>query len=329
MTSDLLSKQLRNAFREFLAGWILRDIEMVFEEAGVECDRTFEPTVGGERRAFVEKHYHTLDFTSPGDVRRLLAACGSIIDRAERRMPDAIDPVSQERSVGELKAALLKDGFKYERGAIVAVTPDARVVFEASQSNKISEVTRRAIFDDLTVGAVNWSGRLPESDFLSRLYDLSGIRSGDRRFDSFASEICQHREWNLDWPDDWVFTDRRLNLLHGPDKALLAFLCEMIHPAVRPDTSAAALLVTMLNKHLTADGWEIVEGPSISGKPSFVARRSSSAAVVLPEPQHSIDILSDEYVRELSGKCEGRISSGDLDGAVTVGRTLVEAVLGE
>jgi Abortive infection C-terminus len=34
-------------------------------------------------------------------------------------------------------------------------------------------------------------------------------------------------------------------------------------------------------------------------------------------------------VRELSGKCDARLASGDLDGAVTVARTLIEAVLGE
>jgi hypothetical protein len=40
-------------------------------------------------------------------------------------------------------------------------------------------------------------------------------------------------------------------------------------------------------------------------------------------------VLSDEYVRELSGKCDSRIATGDLDGAVTVGRTLLEAILSE
>lgn len=41
------------------------------------------------------------------------------------------------------------------------------------------------------------------------------------------------------------------------------------------------------------------------------------------------DILSDEYVAEMTAKCDARLASGDLDGAVTAARTLLEATLRE
>ena len=71
MTGDFISKKTRNEFREFLTGWVLREIEMVFEEAGVTFDKDFTPQTSGARRSFVEQHYHVLDFGSPKDMHKL------------------------------------------------------------------------------------------------------------------------------------------------------------------------------------------------------------------------------------------------------------------
>ena len=325
MTRELVSKRTRNEFREFLVGWTLREIEIEFEGANIECNRDFEPEVSGQRRSFVEQYYRTLDFTKPADVKRLLTAYQSIIERAERNLPTTHGREEAERGIELLKASLARDGFAYDGGKITATTPETRVVFE--QPRAISEISRRAIFDELSVGEISWCGRLSEPDFLARLYDLDKLPSHDSRFDTMAGDIWQHRENNLDWDADWVFSDSRLDLMGGPDDALLRFLCEMVHPAVRPDSKEAKALVTTFNEHLLVDGWELVEGRPISGRPTFVARRRASGAVVLPEPVHATDVLSDEYVRELAGKCDSRLASDDLDGAVTVARTLLEAIL--
>jgi hypothetical protein len=327
MTRDLISKRARNEFREFLVGWTLREIEAEFEAADIECDRNHEPDVPGQRRSCVEQYYHTLDFTKPADARRLLAAYAGIIERAERNLPTGHGRQEAERAIASLEACLVKDGLAYGGGTITAAAPETRVIFETQSS--ISEITRRAIFDELSVSQVSWYGRLSEPDFLSRLYDLSILPSHDRRFDSMKEDIWQHRENNRDWPDDWVFTDARLDLLGATDDALLRFLCTMAHPVVRPDSDEARTLVDTFNTHLVVDGWELVEGRPISGKPTFLARRRASGAVALPDPVHATDILSDEYVRELSGKCDSRLASEDLDGAVTVARTLLEAILSE
>ena len=37
---------------------------------------------------------------------------------------------------------------------------------------KISQITRRDIADAITVENINWSGRMEESEFLSRLFNL-------------------------------------------------------------------------------------------------------------------------------------------------------------
>jgi hypothetical protein len=151
--------------------------------------------------------------------------------------------------------------------------------------NEISEVTRRGIIDHLTAsqGGV-WSGRLPEDDFLSRLYDLTTLPSTDHRFPSAAGDINQHRVGFHDWNDDWVFYDPRFNLLRGSDADFLRFLAETLHPVVRPNTEEARDLVEVYNKTLAADGWSLVEARQISGKPVFVPQKLGQRTEVFEEP---------------------------------------------
>lgn len=325
MTQDLVSRRTRNAFREFLVGWTLREIATEFENANIECDRSYFPEVSGERRTLVEQHYRTLKFAEPADARRLVIAYESILERAERTLPTAYSPDEAVRVLAELKACLSKDGLTYSDGKILPATASAKAIFESAR--RITEITRRAIFDELAVSQVWWAGRLSEVEFLARLYDLAKLPSHDGRFRTMAADIGQHRENNLDWADDWVFSDGRLDLLGTTDEAFLRFLCEMVHPVVRPDSAEASSLVATFNAHLMPDGWEVTEGKPISGKPTFVPRPRGSGAVALPVLADRSDVLSDEYVRELSGKCDARLASGDLDGAVTVARTLLEAIL--
>jgi hypothetical protein len=46
---------------------------------------------------------------------------------------------------------------------------------KAAMANEISEVTRMAIVDFLTVSEIAWSGRYTDDDFLARLYDLTKL----------------------------------------------------------------------------------------------------------------------------------------------------------
>lgn len=134
---------------------------------------------------------------------------------------------------------------------------------------EISEVTRRAIVDFITISGIAWAGRLAEHEFLSRLYDLSTMRSTDSRMRNAAGDIIQHRiSWN-DWEDDWVFYDDRFNLLHAPDAEFLKFLCETIHPLVRSDSEQILELLGQYNHYLSNDGWSLIEVQQISGRPVF------------------------------------------------------------
>ena len=137
---------------------------------------------------------------------------------------------------------------------------------------RISQVTRRDIFDAIRIEGVNWAGRLEEPEFLGRLFDLSSLPSTDGRFRNAAGDIFQHRINNYDWDDDWVFKDGRFDLLDGDDEILLRFLCETIHPVVRPDATEAERLCQLYNEFLKNDGFQLVEKTRMSGKPVFVGR---------------------------------------------------------
>ena len=146
--------------------------------------------------------------------------------------------------------------------------------------HSISEVTRRAIIDHLTISGIRWSGRLQEDRFLGRLYDLISMPSTDHRVWNAASDIIQHRViWN-DWSDDWVLTDYRFKLLHESDEQFLRFLCETVHPEVRPNTDEALYLVDYYNHKLTRDGWQMIEVRRISGKPVFDHQRADAASIM-------------------------------------------------
>jgi len=138
----------------------------------------------------------------------------------------------------------------------------------------VSRATRQNIIDGLKIDSVSWSGRLEDVEFLQRLYSLESLPSHDTRFKDAAGDIWQHRVNNpSDWPDDWVYEDSRFNLLQGSSDSFLRFLCEMLHPVVRPDRNEALTLVQHFNDQLRLEGWQLVEEERIAGRPRFVAKR--------------------------------------------------------
>jgi hypothetical protein len=122
----------------------------------------------------------------------------------------------------------------------------------------ITDITRRNIIDEIRLSNFSWSGRLSEVDFLDRIFPLDILPSDDSRYGNMRADIYQHRINNYDWDDFWVFKDARLNI-ESLDKTFLDFLCEMIHPLVRPDNKEVNLLLDIFNKNLLTDGWKIVE----------------------------------------------------------------------
>ncbi len=148
----------------------------------------------------------------------------------------------------------------------------------------ISEVTRRDIIDYVTASGISWSGRLEEAAFLGRLYDLEKLPSSDSRFPTASGDIWQHRINNYDWEDNWFFYDDRFNLLRSSDDEFLRFLCEVVHPVVRPDVEDVNSLVSEFNRRLVNDGWELFQKNQISGHPVFGARQIEHRIEIFDEP---------------------------------------------
>jgi len=120
---------------------------------------------------------------------------------------------------------------------------------------RISPVTRRDIADAVIAEGIDWSGRLDEPAFLSRMFDLSVLPSDDSRFKDAAGDIWQHRVNNFDWDSDWIFYDRRFNLSAGDDEVFLRFLCETLHPVVRTDPTESEKIRQLYNQFLRNDGY--------------------------------------------------------------------------
>jgi hypothetical protein len=138
----------------------------------------------------------------------------------------------------------------------------------------VSREIRQNVIDGLKLDNVSWSGKLEEVEFLERLFDLQAMPSGDPRFKNAAGDIWQHRVNNPgDWEYDWVYSDRRFNLLNGPTETFLRFLSEMIHPVVRPDRNESLKLAQHFNDQLRAANWCLVEQEKIAGRPRFVPER--------------------------------------------------------
>jgi hypothetical protein len=75
----------------------------------------------------------------------------------------------------------------------------------------ITQVTRKALQDDLDGSQYGWFGELDEVQFLARLYDLDDLPSSDKRFTTARSDIRQHCFANIDWPGWWVLSDEQLS----------------------------------------------------------------------------------------------------------------------
>jgi hypothetical protein len=189
---------------------------------------------------------------------------------------------------------------------------------------QISEITRRDIFDAIQLEKFAWSGRLEESEFLSRLYDLKALPSSDPRYSDARDDIWKHRVANNDWDDDWVFMDPRFLLHRGDDEILLRFLCETIHPVVRPDPKEAERLLQLYNQFLGSDGFRLVEKTRISGRPVYIGRQVG--IIQAPGLSAAKQVLIDAdagYVAQQIARMEAAVTS-DPSLAIGTAKELVE-----
>ncbi len=202
------------------------------------------------------------------------------------------------------------------------------MVFNESRPNRsISEVTRRNIFDLIFDDSIVWTGRLTETDFLARLYNLKSLPSHDDRYKCAHEDIRQHCERNPgDWLNDWIVTDSRFDLLNSSDEVFLQFLCEVIDPVVQPNKQEVDRLLEVFNSHLKADGWEIAARTYISGKPIFAARhRILDGAAALEAAKPLMVGLNAEYVTRQITRMEASVES-DPELAIGTAKEFLETI---
>ncbi|MGB7295441.1 MAG: abortive infection family protein [Candidatus Aminicenantales bacterium] len=195
-----------------------------------------------------------------------------------------------------------------------------------SPQQKISEITRCDIRDLIILEHIKWSGRLEEADFLARLYDIDNMPSHDSRFTTARSDIRQHRSLNFDWDDDWIFNDSRFKLMTADDDMFLSFLCETIHPAVRPDQTEAQKFLSRYNEILVDDGFKIIEKERKSGKPIYMGVYVG----VIPGPdwemvKQGFKSADDTYVAAQLKRIQDSIEK-DPELAIGTAKELVETV---
>lgn len=191
---------------------------------------------------------------------------------------------------------------------------------------RITTLTRTHVADTFTLERISWSGVLSDDDFLARLFDLKKLPSTDGRFSDAAGDIWQHCVRNTDWPADWVFTDDRFDLLHGPDDVFLRFLCETLHPVVRRDAEEGRRLLALLNAHLRADGWEIVPDHEISGYPVYAGRRLLAGADHGVSAARAVaQVLNAEHITQQVERLKAT-SDRNVDLAIGTAKEFVESI---
>lgn len=169
----------------------------------------------------------------------------------------------------------------------------------STEAQRISEVTRRKVFDSLRLSNFPWAGQLSEPDFLMRIYDLDSLPSTDHRYSTADGDIRQHQINNYDWDDDWVFSDPRFGLQHGADETLLSFLAEMLHPVVRTNGEQNAFLLGTFNDALARDGYELYPAESMSGHAIYGWRARGGFHGTTPDLRLSErELLTDPAVLE-------------------------------
>ncbi|MGH8348208.1 MAG: hypothetical protein ACRES5_16810, partial [Pseudomonas sp.] len=143
-------------------------------------------------------------------------------------------------------------------------------------------------------------------------------------FKDAAGDIWRHQWNNDDWESDWVYNDHRFQLLDGGAELFLRFLCEMVHPLVRPDRDETLELVGQFNDQLKGAGWELFQKELIASRPRFAFRtlENSSSRSVL-RAKAVAEALSAGWMDKQIERVEHAVDS-DPELAIGTAKELVE-----
>src|SRR5262245_14478766 len=189
MNRELISKTTRNEFREVLVGFVLREIEMIFEAGGLEPRPGFVPQVSGLRRGLVEAYYANIDFQSPAAIRKLLLAYEEVIGHLRQTQDKVINPESVEETIKNLLRRLERDGYQYENGRFISNSLNLSIV----QAPSLVQLTEASIIEHVEkarykIEAGDSSGAIANAytlveDFLKQLLRRTGTRFNESEGD--------------------------------------------------------------------------------------------------------------------------------------------------
>lgn len=229
----------------------------------------------------------------------------------------------EEQITARLKTALESETQDWYSAKIVPRRTQAKD-WRAEHSSLPREV-RVNIVDGLRLENASWRGQLDDVEFLSRLYDLEKLPSHDTRFKDAAGDIWQHCINNEDWDANWIFSDKRFGLMDGSAEGFLRFLCETVHPVVRPERDDAAKLVSHYNDQLRSAGWEITEEERIGGRPRFTYRQiDHQGRRAVSRARTVADALSAGWMAKAIERLERAIDT-DPELAIGTAKDLVES----
>lgn len=188
----------------------------------------------------------------------------------------------------------------------------------------ITHQIRQDIFDAIELDNFSFAGKLGDSTFLGRIFDLNILPSNDDRYPNAGADIYMHCEYNEDWERNWVFTDKRFNLLKCDEQVFLKFLCEMVHPLVRPDRREAETLVSHFNEQLEMVGWQLVEKGKIAGRARYEAKKTSEFHSQIDRARTSASILASNWMQVEISRINASIET-DPASAIGTSKDLVES----
>lgn len=131
---SLINKKIRNAFREiFSECYVLRTIDLAFDNYGFKADLDHDANLQGERRTLVEQYYASIDFTSEADIARLL-----------RVYTDVLVELPCDNKKEKLLKMLKQDGYELvdDRLEFTRVSPALAEITQVVRSRDLPEMER-------------------------------------------------------------------------------------------------------------------------------------------------------------------------------------------
>lgn len=187
---DIISKRTRKEFQEFLVGYYLREIEVLFDNHDLNPKHLPEDQLpSGQRRSLVEKYYANINWEDIKDVRKVVNVYEEILDNLSEQIADhsiyntsnVIDEQkSRQKQFEKFLRFLKKDGFEYNEGKLVAqsilsveLEHDAVDLFDPHQFNEYVERIKTSIEDDPAL-AIGSTKELVEAVLKTILTNLEG-----------------------------------------------------------------------------------------------------------------------------------------------------------